>query len=101
MKQLVRNGNVKNWDELLNREPDNKKWEIKSVDDKFMVGVLNKKTFEFDPICSCESYDQADLVWAALKDYIYAKNYSSKGVGGCQRVTGKVSKPTARMVLPG
>jgi len=101
MKQSVSDGNVKDWDELLNREPENKKWEIKLVDDKLMVGVLDKETYEFNPICSCESYDQADLVWVALKYYIYAKNYSSKGVVGCQRVTGKFSKPTARMGLPG
>ena len=86
----------------LNREVNDKEWAIKfNDDDKFLVGVLSQDSKAFDPICSCESYDQADLIRAALKHYIYAKNYYSKGVGGCRRVTGKFSKPTARMGLPG
>jgi len=85
----------------LNREVNNKQWAIKLVNDKFTVGVLSQETNGFDPICSCEFYDQADLICAALKHYIYAKNYSNKGVGECPRVTGKFSKPTVRMGLPG
>ena len=88
MKRLVRDGKYK-------------EWAVKLVNDKFMVGVLGQETHEFEPICSCEFYDQAELICAALKHYIYAKNYSGKGVGGCRRVTGKFSKPTARMGLPG
>jgi hypothetical protein len=74
-------------------------WEICNVNDKFMVGKMELRNKLFDPICSCEFYDQADLICAALKHYIYAKNYSGKGVGGCRRVTGKFSKPIARMGL--
>ena len=84
----------------LNSEVNNKEWAIKLVDDKFMVGALCQETNGFDSICSCESYDQADLIWAALKHYIYAKNYSSKGVGGCPGVIGISLKRIVRTGLP-
>lgn len=67
----------------------NKQWIIKIVGDDFLVGVLDQKNKAFEPICKCEFYDQADLVVAALGHYIYAKNYSSREAGGCQKVIGK------------
>lgn len=76
-------------------------WEICIVNDKLMVGKMDLRNDKFEPICTCESYDQADLVWAALDHYIYARKYSGKGVRGCQRVTGRSLKPTAKMGLPG
>ncbi len=75
-------------------------WEIKQVSDNFQVGTMNSSLEEFDPICSCEFYYQAEIMCAALKHYIYAKNYSSKGVDRCPGVTGKFLKRTVMMGLP-
>jgi hypothetical protein len=76
-------------------------WQICQVEEKFLVGKMNMESGAFDPICSCESYTQANLVCAALRHYIYAKNYSSRGVGGCPGVTGKSLRRTVMMALPG
>ncbi|HWP96262.1 MAG TPA: hypothetical protein VN426_05385 [Syntrophomonadaceae bacterium] len=76
-------------------------WEICQVKDAFLVGKMNPQNGEFDPICSCDFYHQAELVCAALKHFIYAKNYSSRGVGGCPGVTGRFLKRTVMMALPG
>jgi len=76
-------------------------WEICSVNHKFVVGAKNLRSGEFDPICSCESYDKAEIICAALKHYIYAKNYAGKGMNGCPGATAKYLRPTARTGLPG
>ncbi|HWP96137.1 MAG TPA: hypothetical protein VN426_04745 [Syntrophomonadaceae bacterium] len=76
-------------------------WRICQIDNRYMVGKMNLENGAFDPICTCDVYDQAELVCAALKHYIYAKNYSSRGVGGCPGVIGKFLRPTVMMALPG
>jgi len=85
----------------LNENVTGKQWIIKIVDDKFLVGALNPRTKVFDPICSCESYFQAELILMALDHYIYAKNYSSRGVAGCPGGTVKNLKRTVKMGIPG
>jgi len=76
-------------------------WQICQLDDKFLVGKMDPERGAFDPICACDFYDQADLVCAALKHFIYAKNYTSRGVAGCPGATGKFLKRTVMMALPG
>jgi len=87
-----------NW---LNLNANSKQWVIKIVNDDFLVGVLDRKNKKFDPICRCEFYDQADLIRAALEHYIYAKNYASKGVGGCLKATAQYLRQTPMTDLPG
>ncbi len=85
----------------LNKDGTNKQWIIKIADDKFLVGALNRRTRVFDPICSCEYYFQAEIILEALNHYIYAKNYTSKGVAGCPGATANYLKRTAMTVIPG
>lgn len=76
-------------------------WQICQLDDKFLVGKMDTERGAFDPICACDFYHQADLVCAALKHFIYAKNYTSRGVAGCPGATGKFLRRTVMMALPG
>jgi len=87
--------------ELLNMCEHDEEWAIKYVDDKFLVGSRNRRTQVFEPICSCEFYYQAYLVIEALKHFIYARNYSYRGVDQCPEATASFLKQTAKTVLPG
>jgi len=86
---------------LFYKYVNNKQYIIKLVDDKFLVGSLDRCTKVFKPICSCEFYYQAYLVIEALKKIMRPRKYFYRGVDLWPEVTGRFLKRIVRTGLPG
>lgn len=57
----------------------NRHWIIRAAGDEFQVGFRSRQTQEFNPVCSCDNYDQARQICDTLKGLLHTTDFLAKG----------------------